>query len=109
MTSSHTLRRARLAAGLSLRQMAGLAGTSHATIAAYEAGRVTPRADTLDRLLAACRVRLEARRIEPRERDPRRGPPDEEFAQVLTLVEAVGETPRDQRPPWRPARFRMLA
>jgi transcriptional regulator with XRE-family HTH domain len=50
---SLTLRRARAHAGLSLRVLAERAGTSHATLAAYEAGRVVPRVDTLDRILRA--------------------------------------------------------
>lgn len=45
-----TLRRTRLAAGLSLRALAERAGTSHATLAAYESGRTIPRVDTLDRI-----------------------------------------------------------
>jgi transcriptional regulator with XRE-family HTH domain len=51
--AARTLRRARLDAGLSLRALAGRAGTSHATLAAYEAGRQVPRVDTLDRILRA--------------------------------------------------------
>jgi transcriptional regulator with XRE-family HTH domain len=48
-----TLRRARLRARLSLRAVAARANTSHATLAAYEAGRTIPRVDTLDRILRA--------------------------------------------------------
>ena len=48
-----TLRRARRNAGLSLRALAKRAGTSHSTLAAYEAGRAVPRVDTLDRILRA--------------------------------------------------------
>jgi transcriptional regulator with XRE-family HTH domain len=51
--AARTLRRARLGAGLSLRVLAERAGTSHATLAAYEAGRAVPRVDTLDRVLRA--------------------------------------------------------
>jgi transcriptional regulator with XRE-family HTH domain len=51
--AARTLRRARLNAGLSLRALAERAGTSHATLAAYEAGRAVPRVDTLDRILRA--------------------------------------------------------
>ena len=51
--ASRTLRRARLEAGLSLRVLAERAATSHATLAAYEAGRAIPRVDTLDRILRA--------------------------------------------------------
>ena len=53
MDAASTLRRARLAAGLSLRALAKRAQTSHATLAAYEAGRAVPRVDTLDRILRA--------------------------------------------------------
>ena len=53
MDVSLTLRRARAKTGLSLRALAERAGTSHATLAAYEAGRVVPRVDTLDRILRA--------------------------------------------------------
>ena len=53
MDAARTLRRARLDAALSLRALADRAGTSHATLAAYEAGRAVPRVDTLDRILRA--------------------------------------------------------
>ena len=53
MDASSTLRRCRLAAGLTLRSLAETAGTSHATLAAYESGRAVPRVDTLDRILRA--------------------------------------------------------
>jgi transcriptional regulator with XRE-family HTH domain len=53
MEAARTLRRARNDAGLSLRALAARAGTSHATLAAYEAGRAVPRVDTLDRILRA--------------------------------------------------------
>jgi transcriptional regulator with XRE-family HTH domain len=47
------IRTARRRAGLTLRELAELAGTSHSTLAAYEQGRKTPNADTLDRILQA--------------------------------------------------------
>jgi transcriptional regulator with XRE-family HTH domain len=53
MDAARTLRRARIHSGLSLRTLATRAGTSHATLAAYEAGRAVPRVDTLDRILRA--------------------------------------------------------
>lgn len=52
-TGTH-LRRCRDRAGLSQRALADAAGTSQPTVAAYEAGRVTPSVPTLDRLLQAC-------------------------------------------------------
>ena len=51
--AASTLRWARQHAQLSLRVLAERAGTSHATLAAYEAGRAVPRVDTLDRILRA--------------------------------------------------------
>lgn len=53
MDAATTLRRARRASGLTLRALAERGGTSHATLAAYEAGRTIPRVDTLDRILRA--------------------------------------------------------
>ena len=53
MDAALTLRHARRSAGLSLRGLAARSGTSHATLAAYESGRVIPKVDTLDRVLRA--------------------------------------------------------
>lgn len=51
--AARTLRFARRSSGLTLRDLAERSQTSHATLAAYESGRVTPRTDTLDRVLRA--------------------------------------------------------
>ncbi|HVN50935.1 MAG TPA: helix-turn-helix transcriptional regulator [Acidimicrobiales bacterium] len=56
MNASVELRRARIRAGLSLRRLARRAGTSHATLAAYEAGRTVPSVETFDRLLRAAGI-----------------------------------------------------
>lgn len=48
------LKSCRKRAGLSQHALARAAGTSQPTVAAYEAGRVTPNVDTLARLLDAC-------------------------------------------------------
>jgi transcriptional regulator with XRE-family HTH domain len=53
MDASEVLRSARARASLSLRELAKRAGTSHATLAAYEAGRKTPSFDTLNRIVRA--------------------------------------------------------
>lgn len=53
MDAATTLRTARQRAGLSLRALAERAGTSHATLAAYESGAKVPRVDTLVRVLRA--------------------------------------------------------
>ena len=47
MDAATTITWVRREAGLTLRALAARAGTSHATIAAYEAGRKVPNADTL--------------------------------------------------------------
>jgi transcriptional regulator with XRE-family HTH domain len=106
---ARVLRTVRQQAGLSLRALAAAAGTSHATVAAYEAGRVTPRVDTLARLLAACGTGLQVTGARPPDRHPNRAPPDREFAQALTLVEAVGDRPREAYAPWDAPIFRRLA
>ena len=50
VNAAREIRRLRTRAGLSLRELAERAGTSHATIAAYEAGRKVPTFDTFVRL-----------------------------------------------------------
>lgn len=52
---------ARRQAGLSLARLAELAGTSAATLHAYERGRVAPRLDTLQRVLNAAGASVELR------------------------------------------------
>ncbi|MEZ5170923.1 MAG: helix-turn-helix transcriptional regulator [Acidimicrobiia bacterium] len=86
MRASTLIRRARRRAGLSLRDLARRAGTSHATVSAYEAGRKIPTVATLDRLVRACGLRLRAE-ITP---DPAGPDPEQrgrELAQVLALAE----------------------
>ena len=53
MNAAAALRSARARAGLSLRELARRAGTSHPTLAAYEAGRKVPSVETFDRILRA--------------------------------------------------------
>jgi transcriptional regulator with XRE-family HTH domain len=53
VTAAATLRTARRRAGLTLRELARRAGTSHATLAAYEAGRKVPTVETFERVLRA--------------------------------------------------------
>jgi transcriptional regulator with XRE-family HTH domain len=58
MDASIALRLARTRAGLTQAQLAHRAGTSQATVSAYEHGRKEPSAETLGRLLAASGSRL---------------------------------------------------
>ncbi len=59
MDASGTLRRARDRSGLSLRELARRAGTSHATLVAYEAGEKVPSVATLDRIVRHAGFALE--------------------------------------------------
>src|SRR4051794_27907342 len=54
-----TLRKARRRAGLTQRQLAGLAGVPQSTVARVEAGTHVPKVDTLDQLLRAAGMQLE--------------------------------------------------
>jgi predicted transcriptional regulator len=60
MDAGRVLREARRRAGLSQREVAKRADVPQSSIAKIESGVVTPRVDTLDRLLAACGEALEA-------------------------------------------------
>ncbi|MCB1038710.1 MAG: helix-turn-helix transcriptional regulator [Acidimicrobiales bacterium] len=53
MDVGQILRTCRVQRGLSLRELGVRASTSHSTLAAYEAGRKVPGADTLVRILRA--------------------------------------------------------
>lgn len=92
MQTAESLRRAREEAGLSLRVLAERAGTSHSTIAAYEAGAKQPSVATLDRILRAAGYAADVtlrRRV--------RGTPDyprgQELADVLELAAAFPARP----------------
>jgi transcriptional regulator with XRE-family HTH domain len=53
MDAAAVVRSVRSRAGMSLRELAKRAGTSHSTLAAYEAGRKVPTVDTLERVVRA--------------------------------------------------------
>jgi predicted nucleotidyltransferase/DNA-binding XRE family transcriptional regulator len=74
-TTGHLIRTNRTRAGLSQRDLAAAAGTSQPAIARYESGHGEPRADTLERLLAACGATIAAQKAPRRtERIPATGP-----------------------------------
>lgn len=54
MDAAALLREARAGAGLTQRELANRAGVPQPAIARIESGGVSPRVDTLDRLLAEC-------------------------------------------------------
>jgi len=90
--SASAIRAARRRAGLTQARLAARAGTSQATLSAYENGRKQPSVETLDRLLAAAGARLEVapRRVPVivpgRERLERAG---RELADVIALAAAL--------------------
>jgi transcriptional regulator with XRE-family HTH domain len=98
MDPAGTLRRARESAGLSIREVARRAGTSHAAVVAYEQGAREPRVDTFERLLRAMglRPRLE---LEPIRRvDPERA--GRLLEQVLDLADALPHRAAARRCPY---------
>ena len=85
MDSAYIVRSARRLSGLSLRQAAALAGTSHSTLSAYESGRKVPSVTTLDRIVRAANFDLEVR-LRPRPHPVPGMTKGEELAQVLELA-----------------------
>ena len=88
MDPATLLRTARQDAGLTLRELAARAGTSHATLSAYEHGTKVPTVDTFARVLEAAGFAFDpelSRRIVV---DPRTGlDRGEELTAVLELAE----------------------
>jgi transcriptional regulator with XRE-family HTH domain len=94
VTAAALLRTARRRSGLTIRQLASRAHTSHSAIAAYESGAKAPNSATLDRLVRACGFEIEPqlRPTAPFENRVQRG---RELVEVLDLA---GEFPSDHRP-----------
>ena len=63
MDVARTLRDARLAAGMTQRQLAARAGAPHAPVPRTGRGQTVPRVDTFDRLLRATDMRVSAQRV----------------------------------------------
>lgn len=81
-----TLRETRLRAGLSLRELARRAGTSHATLLAYERATKVPTTTTFFRILEAAGNVVDLN-IQPRVRVRDGIPRGEELMAVLELAE----------------------
>jgi predicted transcriptional regulator len=60
MDTAGVLRRCRLSAGLTQRELARITGVPQPAIARVESGVVVPRVDTFDRLLTGCGKTLKA-------------------------------------------------
>lgn len=109
MNVGEVLRSARLGAGLSQRQLAQRAGTSQATLSAYEHGHKEPSVATLGRLLAAAGAALTVAPIERPVRSPTRAELREAgrvFSQVIDLAAAL---PTRHEPTLRYPRLRAAA
>lgn len=88
MTAAGTIRELRRRSGLSLRELARRAGTSHATIHAYETGAKEPRLDTVARLAAAAGFALEVDLAPRADAAQRRLAKGTELVEALTLAAA---------------------
>lgn len=87
MRADALIRTARARAGLTLRELGPLAGTSHTTLSAYETGSKVPNVQTLERVLAACGFVADAT-LQRRHREGPGMTKGEELEAVLTLAEA---------------------
>src|SRR3954447_17602215 len=104
MDVGRTLRDARVRAGLTQGELAARAGTSQATVSAYESGAKQPSVATFSRLLAAMGARLSVEDAaqpavaQPAPAELRRA--GETLAQVIRLAEAlpVEHSPRLRYP-----------
>lgn len=94
MTPATLLREARRRSGLSIRQLARRARTSHSAIAAYESGAKSPNSATLRRLIRACGFEIEPRLrpLAPFENRPERG------RELVDVLDLAGEFPSEPRP-----------
>jgi transcriptional regulator with XRE-family HTH domain len=70
---------------MTLRELAQRAGTSHSTLAAYEAGRKAPTLDTFDRILRASGVELRTE-LQPAIGGPDRRERGQELIDALELA-----------------------
>src|SRR5438132_3781047 len=88
MDPAAVLREARRRSGLTIRQLAVRAGTSHSAVAAYESGSKAPNTDTFRRLLLATGFELESRLrpVSPFEDRAKRG---RELREVLDLADRL--------------------
>lgn len=106
VTAADTLRLVRRRSGLGLRELARRAGTSHATLRAYETGAKEPRVDTLERIAAAAGFALEVELAPRPDAGVAREAKGRELVEALTLAAAfpARSRPRLQAPVFgRPA------
>ena len=107
MDAARLIRTARRRAGLSLRELARRAHTSHSTLAAYEQAHKTPNVDTLDRILTACGFRVDVA-LEPRPADVA-ADPAARGRELLEVLELAGQFPARHSPTLTAPRFGAAA
>ena len=94
MDAALLIRSARRRSQLSLRALAARAGTSHATLSAYENGHVDPTTAVLSRIVAAAGQSLEANLLG--------APPDIEGMprgdELIAVLELAGQFPARHAP-----------
>lgn len=93
MNVAREIGRARRRAGLSQRQLAALAGTSQATISAYESGHKHPSVPVLERLLRATGAELRVVDAPGRRTAAQFQQSGRRLADVLALAEALPYRP----------------
>ena len=94
MHAAELVRTARRSSSLTQRALAKLAGTSHPTVARYEAGRIQPSLATLERLVEAAGYALDVR-LERRIRSSNGLDRGEELMMALELA---AQFPGHRRP-----------
>src|SRR5687768_1932351 len=105
MQVAAVLRDARLSANLTQVELGACAGTSQATISAYESGRKEPSVATLSRLLAAAGARLT---VQPARVAVTRRSWEQHDRPARGLVEALALAEQLPRRPARELRFPRL-
>lgn len=91
-TAIRTLSRAREHSGLSLREVARRAGTSHPTLLAYERGQKIPSVVVFLRILKACNMAVDIE-LSPRIHEADGLSRSEELEQALLLAEQFPSKP----------------
>lgn len=86
MTAAQKITEIRHRSGLGLRELARRAGTSHATLHAYESGTKEPRLDTIARVAAAAGFVLELELVGRPDAGEARVAKGRELAEALTLA-----------------------
>jgi transcriptional regulator with XRE-family HTH domain len=99
MDAATILRTARHEARLTLRELARRAGTSHATLSAYEHGSKTPTVDTLDRVVRAAGYALDSQLARRIDGDARTG--HDRGAELAAVLDLAAQFPARHDPTLR--------